>query len=243
MQRHAIFELRRYRMRPGGRDTLIDLFDTAFVEPQEALGMRIEGEFRDCDDPNAFVWVRSFADMDARAQALQSFYGGNVWAAHRAAANATMLNSDNVLLLKPAGAEPPFARNLRRAEEGNRSLPASGIVVVSTCSLAPGKETALAGFFSEHARPILREAGARIEAMLISEHSPNSFPRLPVREGETVFVWLECHQDEASLLRCRERLSRNSDWTDHVQPSIDAQCWRPIEVSYLTPSSRSLCAW
>jgi hypothetical protein len=243
MPRHAIFELRRYRMRPGGRDTLIDLFDSTFIAPQEALGMRIEGEFRDRDDANAFVWVRSFADMDARAQALQSFYGGPVWAAHRAAANATMLNSDNVLLLKPAGAMPPFAGNLPRAREAHRSLPASGIVVVSTCSLAPGKEIALAGFFSEHACPILHEAGARIAAMLVSEHSPNSFPRLPVRAGETVFVWFECHQDEASLLRCRERLSRNSDWRDRIHPHIDAQCWRPIEVSCLTPSSRSLCAW
>ncbi|MGJ4893337.1 NIPSNAP family protein [Bradyrhizobium sp. HKCCYLRH3099] len=242
MNPHAIFELRRYRLRPGGRAALTELFDAAFVEPQEALGMRIEGEFWDRDDPDAFVWVRSFADWDSRARALQAFYGGPVWAAHGAAANATMLNSDNVLLLKLAGALAPFAHSLPRAEGKARSQ-ATGLVVASVCSLAPGKEAGFAELFSERACPILRQTGARIEAMFVSERGANNFPRLPVREGETVFVWFECHADEASLTRHREQLARITEWTDDVQPRLDRQCWRPIEVSYLTPTSRSLCAW
>ncbi|WP_257164771.1 NIPSNAP family protein [Bradyrhizobium sp. SRS-191] len=241
MTPHTIFELRRYRLRPGRSDALIALFDAEFVAPQEALGMRIEGEFRDRDDPDAFVWIRSFRDMDSRAQALQAFYGGPIWAAHGAAANATMLNSDNVLLLKPAGAIPPFAHNLPRAAERDRPG-ASGIVVTSICSLAPGQEAGFAELFSERACPILRDAGARIDAMFVSERSPNSFPRLPVREGESVFVWLECHADAEALAQCRERLSRNPEWTAEILPRLDQQCWRPIEVSHLTPTSRSLCA-
>ena len=40
--------------------------------------------------------------MASRAQALQDFYGGPVWKAHRETANTTMVDSDNVLLLRPA---------------------------------------------------------------------------------------------------------------------------------------------
>ena len=97
-----IVELRQYTLHPGKRDVLIDLFDREFVESQEALGMKIIGQFRDLDDPNRFVWLRGFRDMPSRAQALEDFYGGPVWKAHREAANATMIDSDNVLLLHPA---------------------------------------------------------------------------------------------------------------------------------------------
>src|SRR3981081_1640781 len=73
-----IVELRQYTLRPGKRDVLIDLFDREFVETQEAVGMKIIGQFRDLDRPNRFVWVRGFSDMRSRAQALQNFYGGPV---------------------------------------------------------------------------------------------------------------------------------------------------------------------
>src|SRR3981081_3533051 len=97
-----IVELRQYALRPGKRHELIDLFDREFVETQEALGMKIIGQFRDLDQRNGFVWLRGFSDMVSRAQALQDFYGGPVWKAHRESANATMIDSDNVLLLRPA---------------------------------------------------------------------------------------------------------------------------------------------
>src|SRR6266513_4125333 len=97
-----IVELRQYTLHPGKRDAFIDLFDRQFVESQEAVGTRVIGQFRDHDDPNRFVWLRGFRDMPSRAQALQEFYGGPVWKTHREAANAAIVDSDNVLLLRPA---------------------------------------------------------------------------------------------------------------------------------------------
>src|SRR5437016_8439463 len=41
-----IVELRQYTLHPGQRDVLIDLFDREFVESQEALGMKVIGQFR-----------------------------------------------------------------------------------------------------------------------------------------------------------------------------------------------------
>src|ERR1700734_1087769 len=92
-----IVELRQYTLHPGKRNVLIDLFEREFVETQEAAGMTLIGQFRDLDDPDRFVWLRGFADMSSRAQALAAFYGGPAWQAHRDAANATMIDSDNVL--------------------------------------------------------------------------------------------------------------------------------------------------
>src|SRR3712207_1439560 len=96
--RTAVVELRRYSLHPGRREALIDLFDREFVETQEDVGMSVVGQFRDLDDPDRFVWLRGFPDMSTRAEALDAFYGGPVWAKYRDAANATMTGSDNVLL-------------------------------------------------------------------------------------------------------------------------------------------------
>lgn len=92
--RCPVLELRQYTLQPGQRDTLIALFDREFIETQEAVGMTVLGQFRDLDDADRFVWLRGFASMAARAEALASFYGGPVWQAHRTAANATMIDSE-----------------------------------------------------------------------------------------------------------------------------------------------------
>lgn len=242
MNTHAVFELRRYRLLPESRETLIHLFDSEFVEPQEALGMRVEGEFRDLDDPDCFVWVRSFKDMDARTEALASFYSGPIWKEHGPAANATMLNSDNVLLLKPVAGVHPFTHNLPRDKELTRSA-VQGFINLNICSLAPGTEEDFSRFFRENALPVMRDAGARIDGLFVTERRRNGFPRLPVREGETVFLWFECHEDQDSAADYENRLRRNPIWTGEIYPQMDSRCWRRIDVSRLTPTSRSLCAW
>lgn len=107
-----VFELRQYTLHPCRRDVLIDLFERAFIEPQESAGMRVLGSFRDLGDPDRFVWFRSFPDMPQRKEALTRFYGGPVWKAHRDEANATMIDSDNVLLLRLADPRFPFPSRL-----------------------------------------------------------------------------------------------------------------------------------
>jgi len=96
----STIELRQYTLKSGRRDTLIELFEREFVDPLNAAGAYVLGTFRDVDDPDRFVWLRGFETMDKRAEALTTFYGGPVWAAHRSAANDTMVDSDNVLLLR-----------------------------------------------------------------------------------------------------------------------------------------------
>ncbi|MBL7255603.1 NIPSNAP family protein [Paractinoplanes lichenicola] len=161
-----IVELRRYTLREGRRDELIDLFDREFVETQEALGIAVLGQFRDLDRPDQFVWLRGFPDMEARRTALTAFYSGPVWAKHGPAANATMLDSDDVLLLREIVAVPVFDRGAADPE----SLLHATIWYRSGPFPAPVPEGSL--------------------ATLVTEYAANTFPRLPVREGEHALVRL-----------------------------------------------------
>ncbi len=63
--------------------------------------MDVIGLFRDLDDPDRFVWLRGFPDMAARLAALETFYNSDLWWSHRDAVNATLVDSDDVLLLRP----------------------------------------------------------------------------------------------------------------------------------------------
>src|SRR6201999_3240485 len=128
-----ILELRRYTLKPGQRDVLIALFEREFVESQEACGIALPGLFRDLGNPDRFVWLRGFPDMESRARSLAAFYGGPVWKAHREAANATMIDSDNVLLLRPAWSGSDFAPAATRPPPGATDLP-NHAVVATICS-------------------------------------------------------------------------------------------------------------
>ena len=101
-----VIELRQYTMHPGRRDELIELFEREFIETQAAVGMHVLGIFCDADRDDRFVWLRGFTHMAARRLGLQAFYGGPVWQAHRSAANATMVDSSDVLLLRPLNPLP-----------------------------------------------------------------------------------------------------------------------------------------
>lgn len=184
----GVVELRQYTLHPGRRDTLIELFEREFVESQEACGMDLLGQFRDVDDADRFVWLRGFRDMPSRAAALAAFYGGPVWKAHRDAANATMLDSDNVLLLRPVGADAGFAPDpVPRAASG-AAAPAGGLVAALIWALPPPDTIAFLDTFERRVVPALQTAGGTVRARFVSEHAANTFPALPVREGENVFV-------------------------------------------------------
>lgn len=161
---HRVHELRIYRMQPGRRDALVDLFDRVFVAAHEALGMRILGTFQDLDDPDHLVWLRSFPDMMSRGAMLQAFYGGPVWQAHRTAANATMIDASDVYLLRPIGRGPPLPP-ARPPEGAPNDSEATFLVEVH----APENGARLAA------------RRAELFAAFETESAQNNFPRLPVR--------------------------------------------------------------
>jgi len=172
-----IYELRQYTLHPGQRDTLIELFEREFVESQEAVGIRLVGIFRDLADSDRFVWVRGFADMESRRQALSDFYYGPVWKAFSKEANATMIDSDDVLLLRPI-VEFPVTR------------PPRGEVVTVHIGPLP-------------APSVPHDVLAALETIQVE----NTYPALPVREGEELYVWFRRgdHPDATLRLAPTER--------------------------------------
>ncbi len=177
--------------------------------------------------------------MPSRAEALGAFYGGPVWARHRDDANRTMINSDDVLLLRPARRDTGFELPERRPDVHAGELP-PGLVIATICHLAPRTEQAFADLFADVLAPLLVAASAKMLASLVTERSPNTFPRLPVREGETVFAWFCGFASEASYAEHRAALGRSQSWMKEALPEMDRRVWRRNEVLRLAPTSRSL---
>jgi hypothetical protein len=238
--RYPVVELRQYTLRPGQRGVLIGLFDRELVESQEAAGMTIVGQFRDLDDPDRFVWMRGFASMPSRARALASFYGGPVWKAHSAQANATMIDSDNVLLLRHVTARSGFpAPAAARLPDGHAAAAPSRILVTLYYRDQPFDQ-AFADFFDRQARPVLLETGAKPLACLQTEHAENTFPALPVRTGENVFVWLARFPSSAHLRSHLHQIERSGDWQDRVLPALSAMITGAVQQLRLAPTARSM---
>jgi NIPSNAP len=236
----AVVELRQYTLKPGQRDTLIDLFEREFVEGQEHHGMRVLGQFRDIDRPDRFVWLRGFADMASRRQALTDFYGGPVWAANRNAANATMEDVSNVLLLRPATEGSGLdLRGLVRAPVGSARTHA-GLVVATVYPLQGASPREFSAFFERSMVPELTRAGARITGRFVTEEAKNDFPKLPVREGERVFTWLAAYESLAAYERHLAALDASPVWRDEIGPELRWHLRGEPEVLRLAPTARSL---
>src|SRR5262245_56462337 len=96
-----VLEIRNYLLQPGMQEHFIDYFEAVFLHSQEAAQMHVLGQFRLIDEPDHFVWLRGFRDMQTRLNSLQTFYGGPVWKKYGPLANRMMIDSDNVHLLRP----------------------------------------------------------------------------------------------------------------------------------------------
>ncbi|MEV4888796.1 NIPSNAP family protein [Nonomuraea sp. NPDC055795] len=196
-----IYELRRYTLRPGARDTLVELFEREFIETQEETGIEVVALFRDQRAPDTFTWIRAFPDMERRFRSLTDFYTGAAWKAHAEAARATMVDTDDVLLLRPV-LVPPFA-----GLSGG-----SGEAAPYRLTVFPVAEGSVARFAA------LAEGAA---ACFATEHAVNTYARLPVREGENVFV----------------RFTRGEEAP--VVPSLDGHLTGPPQHFLLHPTERS----
>ena len=179
-------ELRRYTLHPGRLPDLLAVFERHLIEPQEDSGMTVGGTFADEDDPDCFTWLRGFADHGARVRALEAFYGGPVWARHCDAANATMVDSDDVLVLRPTQPAHGPAAAVPRGECDDHPRPER--VLVGTYGLAADANALEHWFATVGSAALEGVLGARVTAWR-TDPTPNGFPRLPVRD-ERALVWL-----------------------------------------------------
>jgi quinol monooxygenase YgiN len=160
-----VVELRRYTLKPGRRDEMISAFERHLMEPQEEAGMSLLGTFRDLDRPDHFVWLRGFPDMESRLASLRAFYSGPVWKEYGPAVRPTMVDTDDVFLLRPAGPGTGLGPGPRPLPPVD--APEPGGVVYVTFAAAPD--------------PLAR---------FVTEPAANTYPALPVHEGVDVTVTL-----------------------------------------------------
>jgi hypothetical protein len=235
----TVLELRQYKLHPGQRDVLIALFEREFIESQEALGMRLVGHFRDRNDPTRFTWIREFPNMPERERALNAFYSGPDWARHREAANDTLEDNDNVLLLRPANSDLAFPSvSASRGAPGAKPSPA-GIIVATIYYLWKDPQEGFSDFFVTEMMPEIAAAGMPMIAAYIPERTPNNFPRLPVRQSENVFVWFTRLATTDNLNNERSALADLPPWTAAVAARLADFQERSAQRLVLEPTPRS----
>jgi NIPSNAP len=108
-----IVEVRSYRIKPGRREEFIRFFQTRAIPALRAHGMQVLGPLLDIENPNKFVWLRSFPSLDRRESMKADFYEGPLWKNELEAIAMPMLDSYDVVLCEmPPGyvCDPPFVK-------------------------------------------------------------------------------------------------------------------------------------
>ncbi len=172
--------------------------------------------------------------METRAASLGAFYlDSPAWLNHRDAANATIIDSDNVLLLRPARSGSGFnLAGLHRAKTSREVASASFVGAAVLLLNAPADEPFIESFESS-LLPKLKSKARRM-SYLVTEQRPNDFPRLPVRENERAFVVTGICAGRADL---DEWLSV---FAEHTVPGAIRERLIKSEHLRLEPASRSL---
>ena len=124
-----VLELRNYLLRPGATGDFMRYFEQHFLDSQRAVGMHPLGQFAVEGEPDRFMWIRGFRDMEARLRGLQDFYSGAFWLARREETNAMLLDHENVHLLRPLG---PVAVLTGGASPDSRASEPAGAVASRT---------------------------------------------------------------------------------------------------------------
>ena len=93
-----IVEVRSYRIKPGHREEFVEFFETRAVPALRSHGMTILGPLLDLENPNKFVWLRSFPSLEEREQMRDAFYGSELWRDELEAIAMPLLESYDVIL-------------------------------------------------------------------------------------------------------------------------------------------------
>jgi hypothetical protein len=93
-----IVEVRSYRIKPGKREEFIKMFETRAVPALRSYGMKVIGPFLDVENPNKFVFLRSFPSLEERDRIKDAFYGSEVWKNELEEFAMALLDSYDVIL-------------------------------------------------------------------------------------------------------------------------------------------------
>lgn len=234
---YQVIELRRYTTADGTRGRFAKYFDTYFPEAFEQLGAMVFGQFLERANPNRFVWLRGYKDLQARPVVNASFYYGPLWREHRDKINAILPDSDNVLLLRPLRPDTEITV-LPAVDPVIEEQGAQGVAVMQIIAIKKGHEAAVAQqaealFNSYHV------AGVHQAGILVTLDVPNNFPQLPIRTDGPWLVWLGIAQDNQVLEKQLKPAMKVA-----AQRLVDTGLLREApELVELDPTPRSRLRW
>jgi hypothetical protein len=197
LQDFQVIEFRRYTVKEGEREHFAKYFETYFPEAFQQMGAILFGQFFERKNPVGFTWMRGFKNTDARAVINAGFYYGPLWREHASTMNSLMVDSDNVLLLRPLSPEHGIPV-LPAVDPVGERLGAQGVVVAQIFAVKANSVDA----FAQQAEAMFagyRAAGVREAGVLITLDAPNNFPQLPVRTDGPYLMWLGIVKDSHTL--------------------------------------------
>jgi hypothetical protein len=74
-----IYELRSYTIHPGKREYWVKLMEAEILPYQTSKGMVIIGTFLSMEDPDLFIWIRSFRNQEERETLQKSVIESEYW--------------------------------------------------------------------------------------------------------------------------------------------------------------------
>lgn len=75
----VLTEIRTYRIKPGRREEFLEHFDSKVAPLQRSIGIVIVGPFRDAENGDRIVWLRTFPSLDGREKMLKAFREADEW--------------------------------------------------------------------------------------------------------------------------------------------------------------------
>jgi hypothetical protein len=231
-----VIEFRRYTIKEGEREHFAEYFDY-FPEAFQQMGAIVFGEFFERKNPVGFTWMRGFKTTDARAIINSSFYYGPLWKEHASTMNSLMVDSNNVLLLRPL----TTARGvpvLPAVDPIKERKGAQGVVVAQIFAV---KRNSIDDFAKQAEETFVtyRAAGAREAGVLVTLDVPNNFPQLPVRTDGPYLVWLGIVKDNKTLETQFTPLAERSTQTLSATGLLRSA----PELVILDPTRRSRLRW
>src|SRR5882672_476971 len=232
---YSVVELRRYTIKPGERAHFSQCFENYFPEAFQQLGALVFGQFLERGNDSMFTWLRGYRDMDARATVCASMYYGPLWKEHRQTMNARLIDSDNVMLLRPIKGSIPV---LPAVDPVAEPLGARGVVVAQVFSAQANRvdelATRAAPFFERY-----QAAGLREVAILATLGEPNNFPQHPVREDGPFLVWLGLFDGNAAVNGVMAAIAEEASRALATSGLLR----EPAQLLVMDPAPRSRLRW
>lgn len=232
-----VIEFRRYTIKEGEREHFAQYFESYFPEAFQQMGAIVFGQFFEHKNPVGFTWMRGFKNTDARAIINSGFYYGPLWREHASTMNSLMVDSDNVLLLRPLSSAQGVVV-LPAVDPIKETKGAQGIVIAQIFPVKPSSVDAFAQR-AEETFASYRAAGAREAGVLVTLDVPNNFPQLPVRTDGPYLVWLGIVKDNTTLETQFASLAERSTQTLSATGLLRSA----PELVILDPTHRSRLRW